>query len=78
MFPGRKGIWNPRFDDVAICSEKQFRVKLHYIHTNPVKAGLVKSDVDYPWSSAAVWLNGKESSFVTTSLDNWKPSGEGT
>jgi hypothetical protein len=25
--------------------------KINYIHANPVKAGLVKSAKDYPWSS---------------------------
>ncbi len=25
--------------------------KIHYIHSNPVKAGLVETAKDYPWSS---------------------------
>lgn len=40
------------FDDLVISSEKQFRIKLEYIHNNPVKAGLVTTAVDYPYSSA--------------------------
>ncbi len=45
-------LWKPRFDDLIIWSEKQFRIKINYIHNNPVKAGLVKREVDYSFSSA--------------------------
>jgi putative transposase len=46
----------PRFDDVIIYGRKQFRVKLNYIHGNPVKAGLVANAIDYKYSSAKDWL----------------------
>ena len=49
-------LWMPRFDDVIIFSEKQFRIKLQYIHDNPVRAGLVKNAVDWEYSSACTWL----------------------
>jgi len=52
-------LWRPRFDDVIIQSEKQFRVKLDYIHNNPVKAGLVSNAVDWKYSSASDWLANK-------------------
>jgi len=44
------------FDDLVISSEKQFRIKLEYIHNNPVKAGLVTTAVDYSYSSARNWV----------------------
>ena len=54
---GRYGLWQPRYDDFVIISEKQFRIKLEYIHNNPVKAGLVSKAVDWKYSSAVNWLN---------------------
>jgi len=53
---GRYQFWKPRFDDVIIWSEKQFRIKVDYIHRNPVKAGLVGTAPDYIYSSARDWL----------------------
>jgi putative transposase len=52
-------LWMPRFDDIVIKSEKQFRIKLDYIHNNPVRAGLVKKANDWEYSSAGDWLGGK-------------------
>jgi putative transposase len=59
-FIGASGfsLWTPRFDDLILTSEKQFRAKLGYIHNNPLKAGLVKNACDYRFSSAADWLKG--------------------
>ena len=57
MFPGIGGIWEPRFDDVAIYTEDVLRVKLEYIHNNPMKAGLVDKPEDYEFSSARKWIN---------------------
>ncbi|MDD4051147.1 MAG: transposase [candidate division Zixibacteria bacterium] len=53
---GEFRLWKPRFDDVVIFSEKQFRIKLDYIHNNPVKAGLVNRPTDWPFSSASQWF----------------------
>lgn len=54
---GRFQFWKPRFDEVIIWSEKQFRIKVDYIHRNPVKAGLADKIADYPFSSAGDWLS---------------------
>jgi putative transposase len=43
-------IWQPRFD--LVIPEKPESV-LRYIHQNPVVAGLVNHEEDYPWSSAS-------------------------
>ena len=53
IFPGQGTIWAERFDDVAIVTESQFYRKLSYIHSNPVKAGLVKRWEDWPWTFSA-------------------------
>jgi len=50
-------LWKPRFDDIVIKSEKQFRIKLDYIHNNPVKSGFVISPTDWRFSSAGDWLD---------------------
>ncbi len=53
-------MWQPRFDDVIIHSEKQFKIKIEYIHNNPVKAGLVHTAMHYEYSSAGDWLSDKK------------------
>ena len=52
-------MWQPRFDDVIIYSQKQFDTKIEYIHNNPVRAGLVQSAVDFEFSSSRDWLTGE-------------------
>jgi len=50
-------IWMPRYDRVAIQSEKMLREKLNYIHNNPVKAGLVEIAEKWTWSSAGSYVS---------------------
>ena len=49
-------LWKARFDDLIIQSKQQLKVKMEYIHSNPVKAGLVESAEDWLYSSAVDWL----------------------
>ena len=58
LFEGEDAFrfWKPRFDDVVIWSEKQFKTKVDYIHNNPVKAGLVRQTTEYVMSSAGDWI----------------------
>lgn len=44
--------WNREYWDRYIRNEKHFRQALEYIHSNPVKAGLVARPEDWQWSSA--------------------------
>jgi len=53
---GKFRLWKPRFDDLVVVSEDQFRTKLAYIHDNPVRGGLAGKAEDWPYSSAADWL----------------------
>jgi putative transposase len=53
---GNFRLWKPRFDDLVITSEKQFKIKLDYIHNNPIKAGLATRACDWRYSSASEWL----------------------
>ena len=52
-------FWRPRFDDLIIWSEEQFRTKVEYIHNNAVKAALSERGIDYRFSSARDWLLGE-------------------
>jgi len=61
-------LWKPRYDEFTIVSEEQFRVKVAYIHNNPVKGELVKVPSDWPYSSARAWLTG-EKGYVSIDKD---------
>jgi REP element-mobilizing transposase RayT len=51
---GRTGaFWWPEYFDRAIRDERHFGMAITYIHENPVKAGLVRSPPDWPYSSTA-------------------------
>ena len=52
-------LWKPRFDDLIITSEKQLKIKMEYIHNNPVKAGLVDKADMWAYTSAGNWLSGR-------------------
>ena len=45
-------IWERRFDDNAIQSERELAEVIQYVHYNPVRAGLVDNPRAYLWSSA--------------------------
>ena len=57
---GMNKFWMRRFDDLIIYSEKQLKIKLEYIHYNPVREGLTDSAINWEYSSAAYWLEGKK------------------
>jgi putative transposase len=48
-------FWERGFDDFEIKTAEQFKIKLEYIHNNPVKRGLVNSPEDWPFSSYRFW-----------------------
>ncbi len=49
--PSQHAVWKERTRCVPIYSDKVMKIKLDYIHNNPLKAGLVKELGDYPYSS---------------------------
>ena len=71
-YGGSFRLWQPRFDDVIIWSEEQFKIKMEYIHNNPVKAGLVQAAVDYVWSSAGDWLSVKSGYLAVDKNWSWQ------
>ena len=48
---GERGIWQRRFWEHTIRNEKDYQSHVDYVHINPVKHGLVKRVVDWPYSS---------------------------
>jgi putative transposase len=44
-------VWQRRFWEHAIRDQQDWRNHMDYIHYNPVKHGLVKRPIDWPWSS---------------------------
>ncbi|MBI3913955.1 MAG: transposase [Chloroflexi bacterium] len=53
-------VWQDDYWDKNIFSEKMLRQKLNYIHNNPVRAGLVNSPDEYPYSSYRSYELGDE------------------
>ncbi len=56
---GERTIWQPKYYDFNIYSDRKLREKVDYMHNNPVRAGLVREATEWPWSSARFWLLGK-------------------
>ncbi len=48
-------FWQRRFYDFNVWSRKKKIEKLNYMHSNPVKRGLVRHPRDWPWSSFAFY-----------------------
>jgi putative transposase len=44
-------FWQKRYYDRNVRDEHDFKVKLRYLHRNPVKRGLVQDPADWKWSS---------------------------
>ncbi len=57
----KRKFWKPRFDDEVIRNEKMFWAKLHYIHNNPVEAGILLRPEGYKYSSARNYVYGDQS-----------------
>jgi putative transposase len=44
-------FWRKRYYDRNVRDEREFTIKLRYLHRNPVKRGLVKEPGDWKWGS---------------------------
>ena len=56
----RGHLWQGRFYS-CVLDEFHLMLAARYIERNPVRAGLVKKPWQWPWSSAIIHTNGKES-----------------
>ena len=46
-----RGLWQSRFWEHTIRDARDFQLHMDYIHSNPVKHGLVQRPIDWQWSS---------------------------
>jgi len=64
---GRVGpLFQGRFQAILIEDKIQFLDCVKYIHLNPIKAGLVRTSVEWTHSSYSHYLNIKSDSFIQT------------
>jgi putative transposase len=52
-------IWQARYYGFNVWSRSKAEEKLDYMHMNPVRAGLVQRAVEWTWSSARWYVEGK-------------------
>ncbi len=67
---GERGIWQRRFWEHLIKDEQDYQAHMDYVHINPLKHGLVKQVIDWPYSTfhrlvaqgiyVSNWAGGKE------------------
>ena len=62
-------VWQGRFTSRLVESEVQLAENIRYIHANPVRAGMVKEEIDYKWSSAQCWGDYKRADNKVYGLD---------
>jgi len=61
---GRKGrLWRKEFFDHWARKPKQIAEAIQYLHSNPVRRGLVRNPEDYPYSSCLAWKSPEKSPY---------------
>ena len=68
---GEEHVWQKRFYDFNVWSERKRVEKLRYIHRNPVKRGLVESPEQWAWSSFRAYASGERAA-VGMNVQEWK------
>jgi putative transposase len=66
---GRK-VWF-EYLDTHLTYERSYWARLHYVHQNPVRHGLVKVATAYPWCSAG-WFEQRASPAVLKMVSSFK------
>ncbi|MEK9149350.1 MAG: hypothetical protein AAB267_04815, partial [Candidatus Desantisbacteria bacterium] len=57
-------LWQGRFKSMVIQKDNYFIECVYYVEANPVRAGLVSSPTNYPWSSYKERVFGNKSGLV--------------
>lgn len=57
---GVEEVWQRRFYDFNVWTEKKRIEKLRYLHRNPVGRGLVAEPGEWPWSSFRYYMFSEE------------------
>ena len=55
----QRHVWQKRFYDFNVWTERKRIEKLRYIHRNPVKRGLVSQPEQWAWSSFRAYAYGE-------------------
>ena len=63
-------VWNKRFYDFNVWTERKRVEKLRYLHRNPVKRGLVLSPEQWEWSSFRAYAFG-ETGVLRVNFQEW-------
>ena len=69
-------VWQQSFKAVPLWSGWMIWQKINYIHANPVRAGLVSSTKDYPWSSFHSFYSQVESALAVDHDWCWEDDAE--
>ncbi len=64
---GRR-IWY-NYWDTCITNEGSYLARLHYVHVNPVKHGIVQNPEDYSYSSYSWFMNSFEADFCNSVMN---------
>ena len=64
-------VWQKRFYDFNVWSERKRIEKLRYIHRNPVRRGLVERPEQWAWSSFRAYAYGERGP-VRVNFQEWK------
>ena len=61
-------VWNDRFDDQCLFNRKDVKIRLNYVHNNPLQAHwkLAKRPEEYAFSSAAFYEMGFQNLLTVT------------
>ena len=69
---GRTGtLWEGRYRSTLIDTEPYFLACMAYIDLNPVRAGMVRSALDFHWSSHAHYVGAKANNWITPHPQVW-------
>ena len=68
--PSSVALWQKRFYDFNVWTERKQIEKLRYMHRNPVKRGLVEKPEQWEWSSFRSYLYG-ETGLVRVKFQEW-------
>ena len=60
LYQSHNPVWQKSFYDHVIRNEKDLVEKLNYIHSNPLRAGLIGEIVEYKHSSFKYYYNEKD------------------
>jgi REP element-mobilizing transposase RayT len=67
----QRRFWQPTRHPEGIRTDRFWKQKLDYIHDNPRRKGLVKSALDWRFSSASFWFDGENQNDVILSAIGW-------